>query len=82
MPSQTSSDCTDITAGTICAGQCACGGAAINNSGLQRYQTTLASLGTATECPCPSDGVLACIQNKCTVCGFGPNAPAGCPDGF
>jgi hypothetical protein len=79
---QTSSDCADITSGEICAGSCECGGSAINNSGLARYQATIAALGTSSECPCPADGALACIQNKCTICGFGPNQPQGCPDGF
>ncbi len=79
---QTSSDCADITAGMLCTGSCECGGSAINNSGLARYQATIASLGSTGACPCPADGTLACIQNKCTVCGFGPNQPNGCPDGF
>ncbi len=78
---QSASDCVDITAGTICTGDCTCGGAAINTSGEARYETTLASLGTSTACPCPSSGPIACIQNKCTECGFGPNQPAGCPGG-
>jgi hypothetical protein len=79
---QTSSDCADITSGILCTGSCACGGSAINSAGLARYQSAVASLGSATACPCPAEGVVACVDSKCTVCGFGPNQPAGCPDGF
>jgi hypothetical protein len=78
---QTSADCIDITAGVLCPGSCTCGGAAVNVSEQVRYQTAIEQLGTSDACPCPADGVLACVQNKCTVCGFGPNQPTGCTDG-
>ena len=53
----------------------------INVDGQATYDAEVAPLGTGTACPCPPDGVTRCLQNQCTLCGFGPNQPAGCPDG-
>jgi hypothetical protein len=78
---QTSADCTDITSGTLCTGYCACGGSAINSSGLARYENAVAPLGNQTECPCPASPPIACVGGTCTVCGYGQNQPEGCPDG-
>jgi len=74
-------DCIDVTTGVLCTGQCACGGTPINVDGQATYDAEVAPLGTGTACPCPPDGVTRCLQNQCTLCGFGPNQPAGCPDG-
>jgi hypothetical protein len=73
------SDCIDVTSGRICTGGCACGGSTINADGEARYQATVAGVQTLA-CPCPADGIPRCIQNHCTLCGFGPNQPAGCGD--
>ncbi|HEY3817430.1 MAG TPA: hypothetical protein VGL81_09680 [Polyangiaceae bacterium] len=79
---QTSDDCIGITAGVLCPGSCECGGAAVNISEQLRYQTTIAELGMSVGgCPCPAPGPIGCVQNKCTVCGYGAGQPAGCPDG-
>ncbi len=77
---QSASDCMGITAGVLCPRACTCGGAAVNVAERLRYQTTVARLGTLA-CPCAAPAPIACVQNRCTVCGFGPNQPAGCPDG-
>jgi hypothetical protein len=74
------SDCIDVTSGQICTGGCACGGSAINVDGEARYEAAVASVQTLA-CPCPADGVPRCIQNRCTLCGVGPNQPPGCGPG-
>jgi hypothetical protein len=74
------SDCIDITAGVVCSGQCACGGSTINVDGQARYEAAVAPVDTLG-CPCPPDGITRCLQNHCTLCGFGPNQPPGCGDG-
>jgi hypothetical protein len=74
-------DCIDITAGTICTGQCACGGSAINVSGEAAYQQALASIGSGVACPCPLGGQPRCLTGHCALCGYGLDQPAGCPDG-
>jgi len=73
-------DCMDVTAGVVCTGQCACGGSLINVDEQSRYDAAIA--GVQTEgCPCPPDGIARCLQDHCTLCGFGPNQPPGCGDG-
>jgi len=76
---QYSADCIGITPGVLCPGSCTCGGAAVNVSEQLRYQNTILQLGTSTECPCVAGPAVACIQNECSLCGFG-NLPE-CPDG-
>ena len=78
---QEDTDCTMITAGTLCSDSCMCGGATINTDGLGRYNMEVSALGTTGTCPCPAEGVPRCIANKCTICGFGPDQPLGCSDG-
>jgi hypothetical protein len=78
---QVDSDCIDITTGTICKGQCACGGSAVNVSGEAAYEQALASLGSSVGCPCPFGGQPRCLSNHCALCGVGLDQPAGCPDG-
>ena len=78
---QQDSDCADITAGTVCTDSCMCGGAAINTDGLGRYGAAIGTIGTSLACPCAFEGVVSCVANKCTICGFGPGQPVGCPDG-
>ncbi len=72
---QVDSDCVGITPGTVCTGDCQCGGAAINSDGLARYETAVHQLGTSPGCPCASE-LVVCHQNQCINCG-----PEGCPDG-
>lgn len=73
------SDCISVTAGEICTGGCACGGATINASGSARYQAALNQVQTLG-CPCHALGLPACVNKQCTICG-GPNPTPGCPDG-
>jgi hypothetical protein len=74
---QFDSDCTTITSGEICSGSCACGGSTINVSGQAEYDDAVQSL-QIEGCPCPFTGEPRCIESACTLCGLGPNQPAGC----
>jgi hypothetical protein len=74
------SDCIEINSGVLCPGACMCGGSTINKSGQARYDAAISSIQT-TACPCPAQSPPACVNGQCTVCGFGPNQPPGCPDG-
>ncbi len=74
-----SSDCIEITAGTICSGSCACGGATINVADEGRYDAAISGIQTGA-CPCPAELPPSCVAGKCVFCGFGPNSPPGCPD--
>lgn len=74
---QTSSDCISITAGQICAGDCACGGATINASGQARYDAAISSIQLG-ECACPLEGTPQCLQSQCTICTGGPSDPPEC----
>src|SRR5208283_2561625 len=49
---QEDSDCITISAGQICPGDCACGGATINVSGQARYQSAVSGIQTGV-CGCP-----------------------------
>ena len=73
-------DCTEVTSGVLCTDQCECGGSVINVDGEARYNAAVAPIHGAA-CPCQSDGNARCVQDHCTLCGFGPNQPPGCPDG-
>jgi hypothetical protein len=78
---QQSSDCIDITAGTLCSDGCLCGGTAINIDGQARYEQTISSLPQGEECGCPFFGSPTCVSGQCVIC-FGPGqGAAGCPDG-
>jgi hypothetical protein len=77
---KTDADCTEITAGTLCPGNCFCGGSAINVSGDSRYGEQVASIQPGV-CGCPAEGVPRCVGGTCTICGPGNNQPPGCPDG-
>jgi len=64
------SDCTLITPGEICPGDCSCGGATVNVSEEARYVAAVSGLQTGV-CGCPAEESPRCIQNRCTLCGFG-----------
>lgn len=74
------SDCIQITSGEICSGSCACGGSTINADGQSRYDQQLSQVQLAP-CACPAFGVARCITGTCTLCKYGPNGTANCPDG-
>jgi hypothetical protein len=76
---QQDSDCTPITTGEICSGGCACGGSAVNVSGLPGYRAAVASLSLGL-CSCPFEGSPRCLGGQCGICdGF--NDPPACSDG-
>jgi len=73
-------DCTIITSGQVCSGDCGCGNAAISASSLSAYDQ--ATSGIVFEaCPCVDPGQVECISGACVLCTFGPNAPPGCASG-
>jgi hypothetical protein len=73
------SDCTGVTTGEVCADTCDCGGTAVNNTGANLIATQVEGLENG-ECACPAFGTPTCVGRVCTLCGFGPNPPAGCPN--
>jgi hypothetical protein len=73
------SDCTFIRAGQVCSGQCDCGSSLINVAGEARYEGAIAGLSLQA-CPCDEPGIKRCLGGRCTLCDFGPNAPAACID--
>jgi hypothetical protein len=77
---KTASDCIIITAGDVCSGACACGGATINKSSQAAYEAALDGI-TPAGCPCPASGQPECIGGTCTICGPGSESQPGCPDG-
>jgi hypothetical protein len=76
----TASDCNLVRTGLVCSGQCSCGDTPVNNAASSQIQSELAGL-TLEACPCAFPGQAECIQGTCTLCGPGPNQPAGCGDG-
>ena len=79
---QQTSDCIDITSGTLCSSGCLCGGTAINVDGQAQYEQAISALPPGEACGCPYFGMATCVQGQCVICG-GPQAqqPIGCPDG-
>ena len=76
---QQTSDCVDITSGTLCSGDCLCGGSAINVDGQARYQQAISGL-VPGGCGCPYFGSPTCVLGQCVICGNVNQSP-GCPDG-
>ena len=76
---QQASDCVAITAGTLCDGDCSCGGATINADGMSRYQSAVSSI-TGGDCFCPDELAPECIANTCTICTGSANDPPACGD--
>jgi hypothetical protein len=72
-------DCALVRTGEVCDGQCACGDTAVNAAAAARFQSDTASL-TLEGCPCALPGETRCLGGQCTLCGFGPDQPAGCAD--
>lgn len=70
------SDCTYIQVGQVCTGQCACGNAVINASGLPQYQHATSSVHPGM-CFCPASRVPQCVQHQCVI----PPPDAGTSDG-
>jgi len=73
------SDCTLSLSGRVCDGRCSCGDTPVNAAAATRFESDIASL-TLEACPCAFPGVARCLAGQCTLCGLGPNAPAGCSD--
>jgi hypothetical protein len=77
----TSSDCVDITSGTLCSTGCLCGGSTINNSGNARYEAAIAQLSSVGPvCGCPFFGQPECLHGTCIICD-GPTPNPACNDG-
>jgi hypothetical protein len=75
----TDSDCTLSLSGRVCAGRCSCGDTPMNATASARFESQIASLALEA-CPCAFPGEARCLGGQCTLCGLGPNAPAGCND--
>ena len=73
----TASDCTLVTTGTLCSGECACGETPISNASLSAYNAATASVRLGT-CPCPDPGVVECLAGTCTLCDYGPGGEVSC----
>jgi hypothetical protein len=73
------SDCELGLTGHVCEGQCDCGDTPLNAAAAERNQSKTASL-IFEGCPCADPGEPRCLGGQCTLCGFGPNEPAGCSD--
>lgn len=72
------SDCMIVPVGTLCTGQCGCGGTPINKKESARYQAATSSVKLEA-CPCASPGIPRCVSNACILCTFS-NPPPGCGD--
>ncbi len=74
-------DCTFSRSGDVCNGGCVlgCGDTPVNTLAAARYQSETASL-SLDPCPCADLGEARCVGGQCTLCGFGPDQPAGCDD--
>ena len=51
----------------------------MNATASARFESQIASLALEA-CPCAFPGEARCLGGQCTLCGLGPNAPAGCND--
>ena len=58
------SDCFAIQTGTVCNGQCACGGTPVNIDGQAMYDNATSGI-TFAACPCATYQT-ACINSTCT----------------
>jgi hypothetical protein len=71
------SDCVTITAGTICDGQCGCGGSTINADGMAEYSSAISSIRQG-DCFCPNEPTPLCLDNRCTICTGAATDPPNC----
>src|ERR1019366_7166364 len=69
-------DCVEITSGTICNGNCECGGSVINVDGQARYQSQVAGIMSG-DCPCFDSGNPTCVDHTCTICAPGSGGSCG-----
>lgn len=76
---QNDSDCTSVTTGTLCQGDCLCGGSAINVAGEGAWQKDVAGLGSS-ECGCPTFGTPRCRGGTCAMCLPGSSCDATTSD--
>jgi hypothetical protein len=73
-----SSDCVAIVSGTICTGECLCGGnAAINVSDQSRYFAEVKAVVLGM-CGCPAGAPAACSNHTCVACTGRPSDPPEC----
>jgi hypothetical protein len=72
-------ECELVRTGKVCNGQCSCGDTPVNAASATRFQFETASL-SLEGCPCAFEGEARCLGGQCTLCGLGPNQPAGCGD--
>ncbi len=63
--------------GEICDGDCACGGATVNVSGQEQYESAISSIQLG-QCGCPLEGAVECLDHVCTVCARLPSDPPAC----
>jgi len=64
----TAADCTVVTTGMVCSSSCDCGDTPISNAALAQYEADVASITFDETCPCPSPGVVDCLNGTCTLC--------------
>lgn len=75
-----SSDCIDVTLGTLCDRDCLCGGATINAADQAEYDQLIANVPPGEACGCPYFGKPVCAGGQCIVCGGAAPPNAACPD--
>jgi hypothetical protein len=77
----TESDCVVVSAGLLCAGQCACSNSAISVSDEALYDAEVSPVKPGA-CPCaqPLPGALRCVQGQCAYCSGALGEPPGCSD--
>jgi hypothetical protein len=72
-------DCTLVRTGQTCSGSCDCGDTPVNGAAAASIEAATADL-SLEGCPCAFPGEPRCLGGQCTLCGLGPDQPAGCSD--
>jgi hypothetical protein len=71
------SDCILIPTGTICTGDCECGGEPVSATEQSKYDQATQEIMFGL-CECPAFPLPQCVGNVCLVCA-GPNPSPQCP---
>lgn len=72
------SDCSLVSSGEVCDGQCDCGGDnPVGPAGFAVYEAAIKGI-TSLACPCVSAYETVCLANVCQLCKNGPQGPE-CP---
>jgi hypothetical protein len=79
------SDCGMITAGTLCDGDCNCGGTAANKTGVSEFDQAVSGIQFGV-CGCPAFLTPECVNNQCVLPGTHPvdagTNPPSCPASY